>query len=294
MANILFSWIWAKISGRTPFATPSRLSIRKDNTHDFLANEENWQFVSASLERLENAGFRINPTLDRDLIVFRAICSMAERHEGDDLASLFASTPEAPPEISVDLELLAILSAEDIFFHELRETIRSQRRFSTIEDQSMNALTDTHSRSIFKNAFDIWTVNECNPGEYIPEHVRELEALACGDFVVQSVTETTKPDLLVGVVTLSDGRTVSFEMDDRKRPDVTPFFQAMNALIAHLRKGRFVAISFGSCENFTTLYLHAREEAAFRSWSLEQHYFGFSAPVDWFDDGAPAPMNPPA
>jgi len=68
----------------------------------------------------------------------------------------------------------------------------------------------------------------------VPQHVRELETLACGDFAVQSVTEAATPGLLIGRVTLGDGQCASFEIGDEKRSDLAPFLTAMNSLIAHL------------------------------------------------------------
>jgi hypothetical protein len=115
-------------------------------------------------------------------------------------------------------------------------------RLSTMSEEDLNNAIAAHSRSIFEKAYTICIVNEHGPGEYVPQHVRELETLACGDFAVPSVTEATTPGLLIGRVTLGDGQCASFEIGDEKRPDLTAFLTAMNSLIAHLDEGRFVAV----------------------------------------------------
>jgi hypothetical protein len=156
-------------------------------------------------------------------------------------------------------------------------------KLSTLSDDELNDMLAAHSSSIFENAYTICIVNEHGFGEYVPQHVRELEALACGDFAVQSVTETKRPNILVGEVTLSDGQFVSFEIGDRKRPDLTPFLDAMNSLIAPLDKGRFVTVVTGNSEGFIVLYLRPHEQVAFRAWSERQHFADGSTPGDWLE-----------
>lgn len=291
MANQLLAWIRTKLSGRAPavrhYATAeqvrSKIEKWKSNAYALLANEANWRLVRESLGRLEEAGLRINPELDRDLIVVRFLRTFANWVEGDDLATFFSEQKTRVARNSFDLLVLDDLAGESDAFYDFDDIDVVLPKLSTVSEEDLNNAITTHSRSIFENAYTICIVNEHGPGEYVPQHVRELEALACGDFAVQSVTETAAPHLLIGRVTLGDGPYASFEIGDEKRPDLTPFLSAMNSLIAHLHKGRFVAVVSGNSEGFIVLYLRPHEQIAFRDWSERQRFADGSIPGDWLE-----------
>lgn len=291
LAKQVTSWIWTKVFGRAspaqPYATAEQVRSNvenwKSNARALLANEANWRLVRESLGRLEGAGLRIDPALDRDLIAVRFLRSFANWSEGDDLATLFADQQTGVATNSIDLAVLDDLADESDAFYDFEDIDVVLPKLSALSDEDLDDVIAALSGSIFENAYTICIVNEHGPGEYVPQHVHELEALACGDFVVQSVTETKKPRLLAGGVTLSDGQYASFEIVDEKRPDLTPFLKAMNSLIAHLDKGRFMAVVTGSSEGFIVLYLRPDEQVAFRSWSEGQRFADGSIPGDWLD-----------
>lgn len=291
MAKQLFSWIWKKFSGRASPAQPNATSEPiisgmekwKGNARALLVNDANWRIVRESFDRLEKAGLRIDSSLDRDVIVVRFLRNAANWYEGDDLATFFEEKKTEVANNSIDLLVLDDLAGESDAFYDFDDIDHILPKLSSVSDDELDDMIAAHSRSIFENAYTISIVDEHGPGEYVAQHVRELEALACGDFVVQSVTETRKPGLLVGVVTLSDGQSVSFEIGDEKRPDLSPLFEAMNSLIAHLDKGRFVAVVTGNSEGFVVLYLRSHEQAAFCGWSERQRFADGSTPGDWFE-----------
>ena len=291
MAKRLLAWIWTKFSGNASAARPntaaahvrSKIDKWKSDAQALLANEANWRLVHESLWRLEAAGLRIDSALDRDLIVVRFLRSFANWCEGDDLAKFFTNQKTAVARNSIDLMVLDDLACESDAFYDFEDIDIVLPRLSTMSDDDLDDLIAAHSLSIFANAYTIVIVNEHGPGEYVPQHVRELEALACGDFAVQSVTETARPHLLVGGVTLTDGQYTSFEIAHEKRPDLTPFLKAMNSLIAHLGKGRFLAVVTGSSEGFMVLYLRPHEQVAFRDWSERQRFADGSIPGDWLE-----------
>ena len=291
MVDQLFTWFRTKFSGRASpvrhYATAeqngSEIETWKRNAHALLANEANWRLVRESLGRLEGAGLRINPELDRDLIIVRLLRSLANQFEGDDLATVFAEQKTGVAGSSIDLVVLSDLADETDAFFDFEDVDVVLPKLSTMSDEDLDDLIAIHSSTIFENAYTICIVNEHGPGEFVPQHVHELETLACGDFAVKSVGETTKPQLLVGRVALSDGQSASFEIGDEKRPDLTPFLKAMNSLIAHLQRGRFVAVISGSSEGFIVLYLRPQEQAAFRVWSEQQRFADGSIPGDWLN-----------
>lgn len=287
----LFTWFWAKFLGRDSIARDSAtaqpikspIETWKTNARALLAKDANWQLVRESLGRLEEAGLRINPELDLDLIVVRFLRDFANQFEGDDLATVFSGQERGGAASSIDLAAFEDLTRETDALIDFEDIDVVLSKLSTMSEEDLDNLITLHSDTIFENAFTICIVNEHGPGEFVPRHVRELETLACGDFTVESVVETTKPQLLVGGVTLSDGQCASFEIGIEKRPDLTPFLKAMNSLIAHLEKGRFVAVITGSGDNFIVLYLRPQEQAAFRDWSQQQRFADGSIPDDWLN-----------
>ncbi|MFG1343554.1 hypothetical protein V5F59_01555 [Xanthobacter autotrophicus DSM 431] len=278
----LFSWAWAKLFPR-PQHVETQMDEWKRKAGALLANNANWQLVREVLGRLESAGLRIKSTLDRDLIVTRVIREHRQWCEGDDIARFYAEKKAAVSHNSLDLLTMIELADYSGALIELNDMSGLLSKNQPMSDRALADMIDAHSQSVFENVYTICSVDEHQPGEYVPQHVRELEALACGDFLVQSVTEAAKPGLLVGSVTLSDGRSVTFEISDEKRPDLTPFLLAMNSLVAHLGKGRFVAVETGSSEGFTVLYLRPNEQIAFRNWSVQQRFADGSVPGDWFE-----------
>ena len=79
LAKQVAFWIWTRFFGRASPAQPdttaeqvrSNVENWKSNARALLANEANWRLVLESLGRLEGAGLRIDPALDRDLIAVR-------------------------------------------------------------------------------------------------------------------------------------------------------------------------------------------------------------------------------
>ena len=116
MVDQLFTWFRTKFSGRASpvrhYATAeqngSEIETWKRNAHALLANEANWRLVRELLGRLEGAGLRINPELDRDLIIVRLLRSLANQFEGDDLATVFAEQKTGEREAPLILSCLAI------------------------------------------------------------------------------------------------------------------------------------------------------------------------------------------
>lgn len=286
--NRLLDWIRTRFLGRAfarqPSATADEITENiekwKSRANALLANDANWRLVRDSLTRLEGAGLRIRPNLDRDMIVVRFLRNTANWLEDDDLPTKFAEQKSGEGN-TIDLVVFMDLADETDAFYDFEDIAVVLPKLSTLSDENLGDLIAEHSLSIFENAYTLNVVNEHGPGEFLAEHVGELESLACGDFTVQSVMETRETNLLVGRVTLSDGQSAAFEIGDEKRPDLDPLLKAMNSLIAHLNKGRFVAVVTGNSDSFIVVYLRPQEQVAFRDWSERQRFADGSAPGDW-------------
>lgn len=278
--------IWAKLFGgisRT-LPDPSEQSSfeRETAARSLLSNDTNRQIVLGSLERLEAAGLRIRPGLDRDLIVVRLLRSFADEYQAGELATFFKAGAESQAGNSLDLTVFWSLASETDAFHDFDGIDDILPKLSALSDEALSDILDEHADSIFENAASICIVNEHAAGEYVPQHVGELSALACSDLEIESVTESRESGRLVGRVTLGGGQSGTFELSDEKRPDITPLFKAMNSLAIPLGIGRFVAVSTGSSEDLIAVYLRPGEQIAFGNWEERQYCVGGPAPVDWF------------
>jgi hypothetical protein len=274
--------IWARLFGRSPRVLPGSTEVVLSETEAvarrLLSNDANKQIVLGSLERLEAAGLRIRPALDRDLIVVRFLRSFADMYEADDLTSFFADSRN-----SLDLIVFWGLASETDAFFGFDHIDTILPKLSAVSDEALSDMLDEHAFSIFENAAAVCIVNEHGPGEYVPQRVGEVAGLACGDFGIESITESKEARRLIGCVTLSDGQSGTFELIHEKRPDLTPLFKAMNSLAAPLGIGRFVAVLTGSNEDLIAVYLRPSEQTAFRIWEARQYCAGGPAPVDWFN-----------
>lgn len=247
-----------------------------------LTDEASKQILIELLSRLETAGLRISPQLDRDLIIVRLLRSLKDFHP-DDLAAYLAKAKENNTEISLDLEVFWLLASETDAFFDLDNSDISDPDVLKLSDDELRDLLDRHSFSIFENAASICFVNENAPGEYLQQLVSDLEALACGDFAVHAITEAADPGVLAGRLTLDDGRFQTLKLQEEKRPDVTPVLKAMNSLLSPSEKGRFVDLDQGSGDAFIAVYLRPGEQTAFRAWVEQQHCHSHLANVNWLD-----------
>ncbi|QGM97130.1 hypothetical protein [Methylocystis parvus] len=262
-----------------PGAARATASYRRDIPAALLGNETNWRMAREMLARLETAGLRIRPGLDRDLIVFRFLLSVEYWCEGDDLAAWAAETKN-----SFDIIGFWNLARETDAFHGLEDIGAVAPKLAFLDPDAMDAMLEAHRFSIFENAAAICFINEHFPGQYAPEHVEAFMALAVGDLSIQDVTETRGEgeEELVGRVTLADGRTESFTMRAEKRPDPTPLFETMNAIAALQGAGRFIAV-VSAGEDLIVVRLQPEEKIAFRAWADRQYCAAGPLPVDWFD-----------
>ncbi|MFZ3181360.1 MAG: hypothetical protein WA156_14390 [Methylocystis silviterrae] len=239
-----------------------------------LANEANAVFVREMIYRLEESGLRIAPTLNRELVTIRVLRHCAYWCENGDLIQFFTDKNDLVAGNSFDLLMLLELAREsdgfDSFYgYSGLETALPD--FSTLSEGELASILSVHSTSIFENAASIGIVNEHAPGEFLKEKLGQLEALADGDFAVQSLVEAETPGFLIEDITLDDGESARFEIIDGKRTDLTPLFETLNALITQRNKGRFTTI-IGDSEDVIAIYLRPSEQPAFRQWAERQHY----------------------
>lgn len=239
-----------------------------------LANEANARLVRDRIRLLEEGGYRIVPTLNRDLIMIRVLRECASRCQDGDLEQFFDGRSDLIVGSTFDLFMLLDLARESDAFDDIYGSSDLQAVLPdlwTLSEDDRATILDAHSVSIFENAASISFVNEHWPGEFSKEKVKELEALAGGDFTVASVVETQKPEGFVVDLMMDDGTSARFEMDDAKRTDVSPLFETVNALLARRNKGHFSVICDDS-EAGTAVYLRPNERPAFHRWAERQRF----------------------
>lgn len=245
-----------------------------------LTNAQSRQFVQNVLHRLETAGLRIAPELDREIIAVRALLSLSNYYDGDDIKDFFAGG-QGMARNSPDLLIFLDLAAETDRFHgfdDMEALHQALPAHADLSDDDLEAILNEHSRSVFLNARTMCIVNEHPPEAYVEEKLRELEALAGGDFQIQSITGVEKAETIVGHVVVAGGRSTSFEIEQDKRPDVTPMFQSLNDLITDIGRGGFEVVFTGSSEDLIAVYLRPDEKASFLTWAGQQHYADGSSP----------------
>lgn len=278
---------WAKLFGsRRRSRLDQYLEERRqerERSRALLLNETGKEIIHASLKRLEAAGLRIQPNLNRDLIVVRCLRDFAERYGFDELSASFPPKNGEEPQISVDLMALWALTSEVNVYSDIQDFSTIVSKLSSLSKDALESVLDAHSSTIFENASVICIVNEHEAEDYLRQHVEELCSLTCGDIKIRSLKATQRADRLIGIVTLTDGRHIELNFSAEKRPDLTPFFKSMNALVKPSGVGRFLVVPTGSSEDLVALYLRPSEQIAFREWAERQHCAGNPAPIDWLD-----------
>jgi hypothetical protein len=272
-------WTWlfgrspAPARGLTAEPSPSRTERAPP---ELPLDDENRKLVHEAVARFEAAGLRIRPELDRDVIAVRFVLGVGEP------ASFFGTGGE-DAKTSPDLLAFLELVQETDVFHGFGDLDAILPKLSALSDDALNDLAEAHSLSIFENAAEMSVVKEDEPEIYVWDRVWDLKALAGNDFDIASVTARGDKRRISGELALADGRKASFEIEDRKRPDLLPFLKAVNALIAPLNRGRFVTVENGSGESFIALYLRPDELIAFRTWAEKQYFADGTTPGNWLE-----------
>jgi hypothetical protein len=275
--------LWARLFGRTSSAPSDSIVGHADKANAAAWNDTQKRAVRGALARLAAAGLRIRPTLDRDVIVVRGLRDLADRYGRAGLDAFLESEDIVGEEISLDLALLRALSSGTDAFLDVDGVDALFPHLSALSDEALAGVLDDHSYSIFANATSVRIVNEQEPDDYVRHHVDELAGLGYGDFEIESIETSQNADRIVGRVTLASGQSGAFEFGSEKRPDLTPFFKAMNDLVEPVAKACFLAVDTGDNEDIVILYLCRNEQVAFRDWEKSQFFAVGSSPVDWFE-----------
>ncbi len=250
-----------------------------------LASEANWQFVRDALHRLEAAGLHIDPALNRELIVVRALRDAANYCKSGDIISFFTEKQDMAAKNSPDLLLLLDLISETDAFHDFEDFDFLDVAFPNrvdLDTRQIQTVLETHSNSVFLNAASISILNIDIPSTLIEELVRELEVLAQGDFMVRSVVATTGSDKLGAQIILDDGRACTVEIDNWKRADIVPLLTALNAIIAPLRKGTFTFLLSGDSEILVVVYILLNKQIPFSQWAEQQYFSDGTSPTEYY------------
>jgi hypothetical protein len=220
---------------RTPLFPRRKATITDADRH----------YVRNALDRFEACGLQIWSQLDRELIVVRALVE-AQRwgYEWN----------IEPPENGLLIDHDPI---NDLFFGETDCWVEMEEQFaplSAMDEDAAEAMLEEHSHSIFVNAESINTVNEGNL-TFLEDLVHKLDALTNGALALSNVRQVIMKNGFIRVSFQVEGLgDCQCEVENRKRPDVTPAFIEMNRIAQHKGLGRFLIAPEGNSEQETFIF----------------------------------------
>jgi hypothetical protein len=224
---------WSWFSRRPPPA-PIPEPVEPDPTPVFTDADR--AFVRSALDRFETSGLRIWPELDRELIVARALVDIF-RWKADEAASV----------PSLRALFLALAAGTDSLTWYIDDVQEQYPPLAAMDDDAAEDILEMHSFSIFVNASSINLINEGDAFEDIVRCFAEL-----GDLDVEDVEERAIRNGMLRVsFTISGVGACQFEIENRKRPDVTPLFVEMNRIAKAKGVGRYINVHEGSSESDT-------------------------------------------
>lgn len=239
-----WSWMWRKPADAEPTDEPTSLLPERKIT----ITDADRDYVRKALDRFEACGLQIWSNLDRELIVVRALADAQRWRYGGSIT---------PPDYGLRTDQDPI---NQLFFALAGGTnrwIEMQEQFAPLtamEEDAAEAMLEEHSHSIFVNAESINTVNEGNP-TFLQDWVHKFDALTNGVLAVSDVRQVDMKNGFIRVSFRSEGLgDCQCEVENRKRPDVTPFFIEMNRIAQQKALGRFLIAPEGNSEQETFIF----------------------------------------
>jgi Fe-S cluster assembly iron-binding protein IscA len=125
---------------------------------------------------------------------------------------------------------------------------------AAMDEDAAEAMLEEHSGSIFVNAASINIVNEGSL-TYLEDLVQQFDALTNGALALSNVRQVVMKNGFINVSFRVEGLgNCQCEVEDRKRPDVTPAFSEMNRIAQHRNLGRFLIAPEGNSEQETFIF----------------------------------------
>ncbi len=229
---------WSWWSQKPVAAAPNPILLERRPT--FTQNDRD--FVRVALDRFEAIGLRIWPTLDRDLIVARALID----------ANLWMRDDSGRPKNELQPLFLILAFETDSLTYYVDEVEQLFAPLARMDANAAEELLQEHSYSIFENANTICTVNEDNSLENM---VHDIAALTGGALEVGHISGQAMKNGLTKVSFEVEGLgECHFEIESLKRPDVTPALMEMNRIAKTKRIGQYITISDGNSENLIFIF----------------------------------------
>lgn len=224
-------WSWLSRKPSTPFFEP----LAPEPEQRPIFTEADRQFVRIALDRFEANGLTIWSELNRDLFVARALIDVFRWRAADDTS----------PNLQA---LFLVLAGETDSLTWYVDDVEEQfPPIRAMDDEAADTILQQHSQPIFVNASSISLINEGNSLEYM---VRRFAAL--GGLDVEGLSQSPISDGLVRLSFIIEGLSERhFEIENRKRPDVTPALAEMNRITEMKGLGRFIRVPEGSSESDT-------------------------------------------
>jgi hypothetical protein len=227
---------WSWWSRKPATAVPvQRVPERRPNFSD-----ADLEFVRAALDRFEASGlssgqYSIAISSSRALIDSDRRKRVGELCE-DGLLMLF----------------LALASGTDSLTYYVDEMEELFTPLSRMDEDAADTMLQEHSFSIFVNANSIGTVNE---DDSLDGMVHALAALTGGTLDITNVSQqVTKNGLTKLSFHVEDVGERNFEVENRKRPDITPVLVELNRITKSKGLGQFVAAGEGDSDSETFIF----------------------------------------
>lgn len=229
---------WSRWSRKPIAAAPNPIVPVRRPTF----TETDRDFVRVALDRFEAIGLRISPTLDRDLIVTRALID----------ANLWMRDDSGRPKHELQPLFLTLAFETDSLTYYVDEVEQLFAPLARMDANAAEELLQEHSYSIFENANTICTVNEDNSLENM---VHDIAALTGGTLEVDHISRHAMQNGLTKISFQVEGLgECHFEIESLKRPDVTPALMEMNRIAKTKGIGEYIMFSDGNSESMIFIF----------------------------------------
>jgi hypothetical protein len=229
---------WSWWSQKPVAATPNPILSERRPTF----TETDRDFVRVALDRFEAIGLRIWPILDRDLIVARALID----------ANLWMREDGGRPKNELQPLFLTLAFETDSLTYYVDEVGQLFAPLARMDANAAEEILQEHSYSIFENANTICTVNEDNSLENM---VHDIAALTRGALEVSHISRQVMKNGLTKVSFQVEGLgECHFEIENLKRPDVTPTLIEMNRIAKSKGIGQYIMFSDGNSESMIFIF----------------------------------------
>ncbi len=209
-----------------------------------IFTDDDREYIRTALDRFVASGLRIWPTLDRDLIVARALLD-AERWSLEENRVQASNDP-------IESLFLALADETDCLTYHPDDVEELFAPLTEMTDEAATELLQRHSYSVFENANTLWTINE---GDRLDRLAFEFSSLTGGALKINDVEVDDGKKGIVKVSFQVEGLGERhFEVENIKRTDIIPALLEMSDIAKCKNIGRFVLAYNGTDDSVIIIF----------------------------------------